>query len=35
MFDRAAVNPGASNLVEKPKTRLVLANGDGKIQLDW
>lgn len=35
VFDRAAVNPGASNLVEKPKTRLVLANGDGKIQLDW
>ena len=35
VFDRAAVNPGAENLVEKPITRLVLANGEGKVQLDW
>lgn len=35
VFDRAAVNPGAENLVEKPKTRLVLANGEGKVQMDW
>lgn len=35
VFDRAAINPSAKNLVEKPMTRLVLANGDGKIQMDW
>lgn len=35
VFDRAAVNPGAANLVEKPKTKLVLANGEGKVQLEW
>jgi hypothetical protein len=35
VFDRAAVNPQAENLVEKPMTRLTLANGIGKIQLDW
>lgn len=35
VFDRAAVNPDATNLVEKPKTKLVLANGEGKVQLEW
>jgi hypothetical protein len=35
VFDRAAVNPGATNLVEKPKTKLVLATGEGKVQLEW
>jgi hypothetical protein len=35
VFDRASINPGAENLVEKPMTRLVLATGEGKIQLDW
>ena len=35
VFDRAAVNPGATNLVEKPVTRLTLANGEGVIRLDW
>jgi hypothetical protein len=35
VFDRAAVNPNAENLVEKPMTRLTLANGVGKMQLDW
>ncbi len=35
VFDRASVNPGASNLVEKPRTRLVMANGEGKVQLEW
>ena len=35
VFDRAAVNPDATNLVEKPKTKLVLATGEGKVQLEW
>ena len=35
VFDRAAVNPDAANLVEKPKTRLTLATGEGKVQMDW
>ena len=35
VFDRAAVNPDAANLVEKPMTRLTLANGEGIVKLDW
>jgi hypothetical protein len=35
VFDRASINPGAENLVEKPKTKLLLANGEGKVQLEW
>jgi hypothetical protein len=35
VFDRAAVNPNAENLVEKPITRLVMANGEGRIKMEW
>ncbi len=35
VFDKTAVNPNAENLVEKPMTRLTLANGDGRIQMNW
>jgi hypothetical protein len=35
VFDKTAVNPNAENLVEKPMTRLTLANGEGRIQMDW
>ncbi len=35
VFDRVAVNPGADNLVEKPITKLTMATGEGKIQLEW
>ncbi len=35
VFDRTAVNPNAENLVEKPMTRLTLANGLSHVQLNW
>jgi len=35
VFDKTAVNPNAENLVEKPMTRLTLANGEGQIQMNW
>jgi hypothetical protein len=35
VFDRVAVNPGAANLVETPITKLTMATGEGKIQLEW
>lgn len=35
VFDKTAVNPNAENLVEKPVTRLTLANGEGRIRMDW
>lgn len=35
VFDRAAVNPNAENLVEKPITRLLMANGEGRIKMEW
>jgi hypothetical protein len=35
VFDRAAINPHAEKLVEKPMTRLTLANGVGRVQLNW
>ncbi len=35
VFDRAAINPNAENLVEKPVTKLTLANGVGRVLLNW
>lgn len=35
VFDTAAANPGASNLVEKPHAKLTIANSEGKVVLDW
>jgi len=35
VFDTPSANPGAENLVEKPHAKLTIANGEGKMTLDW
>lgn len=35
VFEIPAANPGAENLVEKPRAKLVIAHGEGKITMDW
>ena len=35
VFDVPAANPGDAQLVEKPHAKLMIANADSKVQMDW